>query len=302
MAMKILVTGSSGLIGSALVPHLTGQGHRVVRLMRRVAARGEDVAVWDPDTDKLETSALEGNEAVVHLAGENIGASRWTDKRKERMRSSRVSGTRLLSESLAQLAAAPHVLVSASAVGFYGSRGDEALTEDSPAGLGFLSQVCQEWESATEPARQKGIRVVNLRIGMVLSAKGGALPEMLPPFRAGVGGKLGDGRQFVSWIAIDDLTRAISHAITTVSLSGPVNAVSPAPVRNVEMTKALGKVLRRPTFLSMPAAFARLIFGEMADALLLTGQCVIPRRLLASGFTFQFPDFETSLRHLLKRP
>jgi uncharacterized protein len=302
MAMKILVTGSSGLIGSALIPLLRERGHKVVRLVRRAVTQDEDVAMWNPDAGKLETSALEGNEAAVHLAGENIGASRWNDKRKERMRSSRVRGTRLLSESLAQLAVPPRVLVSASAVGFYGSRGDEALTEDSPAGPGFLSRVCQEWEAAAEPARQKGIRVVNLRIGMVLSAKGGALAAMLPAFRAGVGGKLGDGRQFVSWIAIDDLTRAISHAIATESLAGPVNAVSPNPVRNVEMTKALGKVLRRLTFLAMPAPVVRLILGEMADALLLSGQCVVPGKLLASGFTFQFPDFEGALRHLLNRP
>jgi len=299
--MKILITGSSGLIGSALVAHLRGQGHQVVRLVRRAVAPGEDTAVWNPAAGKLETSALEQAGAVVHLAGESINALRWTDERKERMRRSRVSGTRLLSESLSQLAAPPRVLVSASAVGFYGSRGEEILTEESPSGSGFLSDVCREWEAAAEPARQKGIRVVNLRIGMVLSAKGGALPAMLPAFKAGVGGKLGDGRQFVSWIAIDDLTRAISHAVTTDSLSGPVNAVSPNPVRNVEMTKALGKVLRRPTFLSMPAFAVRLIFGEMGDALLLASQRVEPRRLLEAGFTFQFPDFETSLRHLLGR-
>jgi uncharacterized protein len=299
--MRILITGSSGLIGSALIPFLTGQGHQVVRLVRRAVAPGEDVAVWDPAAGKLETSALERTDAVVNLAGESINALRWSEERKERMRSSRVHGTRLLSESLARLSVLPRMLVSASAVGFYGSRGDEVLTEENPAGSDFLSQVCREWEAATEPARQKGIRVVNLRIGMVLSAKGGALPAMLPAFKAGVGGKLGDGRQFVSWIAIDDLTRAISHAIATGSLSGPVNAVSPNPVRNVEMTKALGRVLRRPTFISMPAFAVRLIFGEMADALLLSSQRVEPRRLLASGFSFQFPDFETSLRHLLSR-
>lgn len=299
--MKILITGSSGLIGSALVAHLVEQGHRVVRLVRRTVAPGEDVAVWDPAAGKLETSALEQTDAVVHLAGESINALRWTDERKERMRNSRVRGTRLLSESLAQLAAPPRVLVSASAVGFYGSRGDEILTEESPAGSGFLSEVCKEWEAATQPARQRGVRVVNLRIGMVLSAKGGALPVMLPAFKAGGGGKLGNGRQFVSWIAIDDLTQAISHAITTESLSGPVNAVTPNPVRNVEMTKALGKVLRRPTFFSVPAFVVRLLLGEMADALLLSSQRVEPRRLLETGFTFQFPDFETSLRHLLGR-
>ncbi len=299
--MRILITGSSGLIGSALIPLLTGQGHQVVRLVRRAVAPGDDLAVWNPDAGKLETSALEQTDAVVHLAGESINALRWTDGRKERMRKSRIGGTRLLSESLARLAVPPRVLVSASAVGFYGTRGDEVLTEESHAGSGFLSDVCQEWEAAAEPAREKGIRVVNLRIGMVLSAKGGALPAMLPAFKAGVGGKLGDGRQFVSWIAIDDLTRAISHAITTESLSGPVNAVSPNPVRNLEMTKALGNVLQRPTILSMPAFAVRLIFGEMGDALLLSSQRVEPRRLLASGFTFQFPDFEDSLRRLLGR-
>jgi len=299
--MRILITGSSGLVGSALIPLLTGQGHQVVRLVRRAVAPGDDLAVWNPDAGKLKTSALEQTDAVVHLAGESINALRWTGERKERMRKSRISGTRLLSESMARLAVPPRVLVSASAVGFYGSRGDEVLTEESPAGSGFLSDVCKEWEAAAEPAREKGIRVVNLRTGMVLSAKGGALPAVLPAFKAGVGGKLGDGRQFVSWIAIDDLTRAISHTITTGSLSGPVNAVSPNPVRNLEMTQALGKVLRRPTILSMPAFAVRLIFGEMGDALLLSSQRVEPRRLLASGFTFQFPDFEDSLRRLLGR-
>ena len=299
--MRILVTGSSGLVGSTLVPLLTGQGHQVVRMVRRPSSPGEDVAVWDPAAGRLETSSLEQTDAVVHLAGENIGAARWTDERKERMRSSRVRGTRLLSESLAKLVVPPRVLVSASAVGFYGSRGDEVLTEESSAGNDFLSRVCQEWESATEPARQRGIRVVNLRIGMVLSGKGGALPAMLPVFKAGVGGKLGHGRQFVSWIAIDDLMGAISHSIATESLSGPVNTVSPNPVRNLEMTKALGKVLRRPTLFSVPAFAVRLMLGEMADSLLLASQRAQPRRLLAAGFAFQFPDFETALRHVLHR-
>jgi uncharacterized protein (TIGR01777 family) len=298
--MKILITGSSGLIGSALIPLLREQGHEVVRLMRRAVAPGENAAVWDPETGRLETRTLEGIHAVVHLAGENIGAKRWTDERKERMRTSRIRSTRLLSESMAQLTVPPRVLVSASAVGFYGSCGDERLTEESPAGSGYLSHVCQEWEAAAEPAQQRGIRVVNLRIGMVLSAKGGALQAMLPAFKACVGGKLGDGRQFVSWITIDDLVQSVSHIITTDSLSGPVNAVSPNPVRNVEMTKALGRVLRRPTFFAVPEFALRLLLGEMADALLLSGQRVIPEKLLARGFTFQFPDFETSLRHLLK--
>jgi len=294
--MKIVMTGSSGLIGSALLPLLTGEGHQVVRLVRRPTAPGEEAAVWDPDAGKLELSALEQTDAVVHLAGENIGAARWTEERKKHMRESRVRGTRLLSETLARLAVPPRVLVSASAVGFYGSRGDEVLTEESSAGAGYLAEVCKEWEAATDPARQKGIRVVNLRTGMVLSGKGGALTAMLPAFRMGAGGKVGDGRQFVSWIALDDLTRAISHALTHQSLSGPVNAVSPNPVRNLEFTETLGKVLGRPTFLSMPAPFVRLIFGEMADALLLASQHTQPTRLLGSGFAFRFPDLEAALR------
>ncbi len=297
--MKILITGASGLIGSALIPVLAGQGHQVVRMVRRPAAPGVDAVLWDPAAGKLELSGLERSDAVVHLAGENVGAARWNSARKERMRNSRVVGTRLLSESLAQLSAPPRVLVCASAVGFYGSRGDEILTEASSPGTGFLAEVCQEWEAAAEPARQKGIRVVNLRIGMVLSSKGGALPAMLPAFKAGAGGKLGSGRQFVSWITIDDLTRAMTHALATEALSGPVNAVSPNPVRNMEMTKALGRVLRRPTFCSVPAFALQLLLGEMADALLLSSQRVEPRRLLDTGFTFQFDSFETALRHVL---
>jgi len=299
--MKIVMTGSSGLIGSALLPLLTGEGHQVVRLVRSPKTPAEEVAVWDPDAGKLEASALEQTDAVVHLAGENIGKGRWTDTQKTRIRESRVRGTRLLSETLARLEVAPRVLVSASAVGFYGSRGEEVLTEDSSPGSDFLAEVCKEWEAATEPARQKGIRVVKLRTGMVLSGKGGALTAMLPAFNKGAGGKVGDGRQFISWIALDDLTRAISHALAHQSLSGPVNAVSPNPVRNLEFTETLGKVLGRPTFLSMPAPLARLIFGEMADALLLSSQRTQPKRLLDSGFTFQFPEIEPALRQEIEK-
>ncbi|MEJ2010378.1 MAG: TIGR01777 family oxidoreductase [Acidobacteriota bacterium] len=298
--MKILITGSSGLIGSALIPLLKSEGHRIVRLVRHKSAPGEDVAVWDPETGKLETSSLAQTDAVINLAGENLAGSRWTNEHKKRIRESRIRGTQLLCESLAQLAVPPRVLVSASAVGFYGSRGDEVLIEDSPPGSDFLAGVCKEWEAAAEPARQKGIRVVNLRIGMVLSGKGGALTAMLPAFRAGAGGKIGDGRQFVSWIAIDDLVGAISHAITTQSLSGPVNATSPNPVRNEEFAKALAKVLSRPAVVPVPAFAVRMLFGEMADALLLASQRVQPTRLEASGFNFQFPEIEAALQHLLK--
>lgn len=297
--MEILITGSSGLIGSALIPLLEGEGHQILRLVRHKKVAGEDVAVWDPEAGKLETSSLEQTDAVIHLAGENVGAAHWTKERKKRIRKSRIRGTQLLSESLSRLAVPPRVLVSASAVGFYGSRGDEVLTEESPPGSDFLAELCKEWEVATEPARQKGIRVVNLRIGMVLSGKGGALTSMLPTFKMGAGGKIGDGRQFVSWIAVDDLACAIAHSVVHESLSGPVNAVSPNPVRNVELTRTLGKVLGRPTFLSMPQSIIRLIFGEMADALLLASQRVQPTRLLDTGFTFQFPEVEAALRHLI---
>lgn len=298
--MKILITGSSGLIGSALVPLLVGEGHQVIRLVHGRKPDGNDVAVWDPNTGKLEISALKQIDAAINLAGENIAGSRWTEERKMRIRESRVQGTQLLSESLAQLPEPPRVLVSASAVGFYGSRGDEILTEESSPGSGFLPEVCKEWEAATEPARQKGIRVVNLRIGMVLSGKGGALTVMLPTFKTGVGGKIGNGLQFMSWIAIDDLTRAVAHVIDNKSLSGPANATSPNPVRNIEFTKALGKVLGRPTIVPVPEFGIRLLFGEMADELLLASQRVEPVRLQATGFEFRYPEIEAALNHVLK--
>lgn len=298
--MRILITGSSGLIGSALIPRLAAEGHQVIRLVHGRKPDGNDVAVWDPNTGKIETSALKQVDAAINLAGENIAGSRWTEERKKRIRESRVRGTQLLSESLAQLPEPPRVLVSASAVGFYGSRGDEILTEESPPGSGFLTEVCREWEAATEPARQKDIRVVNLRIGMVLSGKGGALAVMLPTFKAGAGGRIGNGLQFMSWIVIDDLTLAIADAIDNESLSGPVNATSPKPVRNVEFTKALGKVLGRPTIVPVPEFGIRLLFGEMADELLLASQRVEPARLQAAGFEFQYPEIEAALNHVLK--
>ena len=297
--MKILVTGSSGLIGSALIPVLNARGHQVVRLVRRKVNSEEGVATWDPEAGKLDPSAIEGASAVVNLAGENIGAARWTPELKARLRESRVRATKLLSETLAQSANPPEVLVSASAVGYYGSRGEEVLSEDKPPGTGFLPEVCVAWEAATDPARQRGIRVVNLRIGMVLSGKGGALQPMVSAFKMGAGGKLGDGGQFMSWIAIDDLTHVIPHVISNNAFNGPVNAVAPNPARNREFTETLGKVLGRPTIFSMPAAAVRLVFGEMADALLLASARVEPVRLLAGGFTFQYPELEGALRHVL---
>ena len=279
--MKILVSGSHGFVGSALVPFLTALGHQITRLVRP----------YDP-------AALDGVEAVAHLAGESI-IGRWTPGKKTQIRDSRVNGTRALAESLARLARPPLALVCASAVGYYGERGEERLQEDSPAGSGFLADVCREWEAAARPAVQQGIRVVNLRIGMVLSPHGGALAKMLPVFRLGLGGCLGSGRQYLSWIALDDLVEVIAFALAAPNLRGPVNAVAPTPVTNREFTKTLGRLLGRPTLCPVPAFAARLALGEMAEALLLASARVMPAALLASGFTFRYPDLDGALRHLV---
>ncbi len=297
--MKVLVTGSTGLIGSALVRDLTGEGHIITRLMRSSSERRKDAVPWDPDKGTVDCNGLTGHDAVVHLAGENIAGSSWTPKRKASIRDSRVRGTGLLCETLSHLERPPATLVCASAVGFYGDRGRELLREDNPPGKGFLSEVCREWEEVTGEASQKGIRVVNLRIGMVLSADGGALARMLPFFRAGAGGRIGSGEQYVSWISLHDLVAVIRHALTTVSLEGPVNAVTPHPVTNREFTKSLGRILGRPTVAPLPAFAARLLFGEMADELLLASTRVEPAKLLASGYRFRLPDLEGALRSLL---
>jgi uncharacterized protein (TIGR01777 family) len=300
--LRIAVSGASGFIGSALVPFLTTGGHTVVRMVRKHRAH-EGEAAWDWHLGRIDAHRLEGLDAVVHLAGENIGA-RWTPERRRLIRDSRGIGTRFLSETLARLARRPHVLVSASAVGVYGNRGDEPLTESSPTFVtpaDFLAEVVREWEAATEPAHAAGIRVVLPRFGMVLSPAGGALGRMLPPFRLGVGGPLGSGRQQMSWIAMDDLIGAVHHAIMTESLEGPVNATSPRPVSNREFAATLGRVLERPALLPVPAAALRLAFGEMADVALLAGARVLPARLQASGYQFCYPELEGALRHLLGR-
>jgi len=300
--LRVVVSGATGLVGSALVPALRAAGHRVDRLSRRPPTTGGTDIQWDPVVGQLDSRALEGVDAVVHLAGESIAAFRWTAAVKERIRRSRVDGTRLLSRTLAALERRPRALVSVSAVGYYGNRGETALTEESAAGSGFLAGVCREWEAAADPARAAGIRVVHPRLGIVLAAQGGALPRIARPFRLGAGGVVGTGRQYWSWIGIDDLVRVIELCLELDTLAGPVNAVAPAPVTNLEFTRVLGRVLGRPTLVPLPAPVIRLVLGEMGQTLLLDSARVVPRRLERAGFRFQHPDLEAALRAALARP
>jgi len=299
--LTVAVTGATGLLGSALTPFLTTGGHRVLRLTRSPRRAG-DIG-WDPSSGRLEGEALAGIDAAVHLAGETI-AVRWTAERKRRIRDSRIAGTRLLAQTLARLPNPPRVLVSASGVGIYGNRGDTVLTEasalpDPPAD--FLVELAREWEAATESAGAAGIRVVLLRSGVVLTPAGGALGRMLPAFRLGVGGPLGSGRQWTSWVAMDDAIGAVHHALMTDGLDGPVNLTSPEPVTGRVLADTLGRVLHRPALAAAPAPALRLVFGEMADAALLTSQRALPARLTASGYRFRLPGLEPALRHLLGR-
>jgi len=299
--MIIAVTGSTGLVGTALIDALQMEGQQVWRVVRRPTTAGRDEIRWDPAAGTIDAAQFNDVDAVVHLAGENIAAHRWSNSFKDKILDSRVRGTQLLSETLASLAVKPAVFVSASAIGYYGDRGAERVDESSPPGRGFLAGLCQEWEAATHPARDADIRTVNLRIGVVMSPKGGALSQMLTPFRLGLGGVIGSGRQYISWITLDDLVRAIQFVLHAAAVSGPVNAVAPEPATNRELTKTLGRVLGRPTVFPMPAFAARLAFGEMADEMLLGGVRVEPRVLSAAGFTFEHPRLEPALRHVLAR-
>ncbi len=299
-AMKVAITGASGLVGSALVPFLTTGGHEVVRLVRR-APRGKDEVRWEPEARTIDAAGLEGIDAVVNLSGENIAARRWSEARKALLRSSRLVPTRFLAETLAGLKRKPKVLISFSAMGYYGNRGDAWLTEKDAPADDFLGRLSVEWEQAAEPAAKAGIRVVHPRVGTVLTPAGGALGKMLLPFKAGVGGVLGAGTQYMSWIAIDDLLGILHHLLERADIEGGVNAVAPEPVTNAVFTKTLGRVLGRPTIVPAPAFALRLAFGEMADAALLSGTRARPVRLEASGYRFRFPDLEGALRHLLGR-
>jgi uncharacterized protein (TIGR01777 family) len=301
--MKVIVTGSTGLVGRALVRSLLAEGHEVTRLVRGDAqsfkAPGTAAVRWEPGRGEIDAQALEGHDAAVHLAGESVAEGRWDDEKKRRILESRVKGTTLLAGALAGLSAKPGVLVSASATGFYGDRGPEILREESASGSDFLSEVCREWEKATLQASQAGIRVVHLRIGVVLSGEGGALQKMLTPFKLGLGGKVGGGGQYMSWITLEDLVGVIRRAVEDDSLRGAVNAVAPGAVTNEEFTKALGHALGRPTIFAVPAFAARLAFGEVADALLLASTRVEPARLKAAGYQFKHPEIEGALRSAL---
>ena len=296
--MRILISGASGLIGSALTRAAIEAGHTVLPLVRKPGIPSS--VYWDPDAGTIDDAGLEGCDVAVHLAGESIAARRWTPAQKARILDSRVKGTELLGSALARLKRRPSVMISASAIGVYGDRGDVTLTEDSSIGSDFLAGVCREWERATSAASKAGIRVVCLRTGIVLAKAGGALPKMVTPFKLGVGGRFGPGTQYMSWIDLEDEVQVILHCIQKESLQGPVNSVGPSPVTNTEFTKTLGRVLSRPSLFPLPAPVARLILGEMADGLLLSSQRVAPAKLLSSGYVFRHTNLEDTLRKILR--
>ncbi|HEV8340237.1 MAG TPA: TIGR01777 family oxidoreductase [bacterium] len=298
MADTIVITGSHGLLASALMPRLVGREHRILRLVR-ARRLGPDQFLWDPVGGTIDVSPLKQADAVVHLAGEPIPALRWSRAKMARIYDSRVKGTRLLSEALAGLSRRPRVMISASASGYYGDRGEEELTEESSPGDTFLARVCRDWEAATEPARSVGIRVVHIRSGNVMTRRRGFLGPQVPLFRLGLGGRLGSGRQYVPWVAVDDWVSAVEHLLAVESLMGPVNVVSSQTVMNREFTATLARVLRRPAVLAVPAAALKLVMGELG-AELLRGQRMTPAALMESGFSFRHAELESALRHVLR--
>jgi len=301
--LRIAITGASGLIGSQLAPLLTTGGHQVCRLVRsKKEAQAEDAIYWNPATGEIEAEKLEGVDAVIHLAGENIASHRWTAQQKQAIIDSRAKGTKLIVDTISNLKQKPKVLISASGIGYYGGRGDEILTEDSPAGTtNFQSEVCKIWEDATQPAADAGIRVVIMRLGVVLALNGGALQRMLLPFLMGVGGRLSSGKQYMSVIALDDVIDIMHHALMQDDMHGAYNVTMPEPVTNQHFTKILGKVIKRPTIFPIPAFALRLLFGKLADELLLSSFRTVPKRLQESGYDYRYPDLEGALRHVMGR-
>ncbi len=297
--MKIVISGASGLVGSALRNALCAEGHTVARLVRAGGAAAEGDFRWDPATRTLDEPALEGADAVVHLSGASVAEGRWTPARKGLLRSSRLDSTRLLVDALGRLRRKPRVFLCASATGYYGNRGDEILTESSEPGTDFLSLLARDWEVEAARAESSGIRTVQMRFGVILSRDGGALPRMVTPFKFGVGGKLGSGRQWMSWIALEDVVGAVRTMIVDERLRGPVNVVAQNPTQNAEFTRVLARVLHRPAIFPAPAFALRLALGEIADALLLSSQRVRPERLLAAGFAFRYAELEAALRAIL---
>ena len=295
--MKVAVTGSSGLIGTSLVSFLLEKNVTVSKILRE-NPEDDDIS-WKPEDGDWNSAFTGGVDGIIHLAGENIASGKWTRKKKEKIRNSRIEGTNRLCEHILKLPTPPSVLVCASAIGYYGNRGVEFLNEGSSRGSGFLPDVCLGWEEAAESVSKAGIRVVNVRFGIVLSKDGGALAKMMTPFKMGMGGKIGSGTQFMSWVAMDDVTGAIYHTLTTDLLKGPVNVTAPNPVTNKEFTNTLGEVLKRPAVVPMPAFAAKLAFGEMANDLLLASTKVAPKMLSDSGYEFQYPELENALRHIL---
>lgn len=299
--MKILITGSHGMVGSALAERLKAQGHEILRLTQQKANSSHGEAYWNAEGGSIDKSGLDvlAPEAVIHLAGENIAGGRWNKDRKRKIRDSRVNGTRALADALAHLQSPPKVFICASAVGYFGSRGNEKLTESSGPGEGFLAEVCQEWEAASKRASDAGIRTANLRFGVILSREGGMLKKLLLPFKLGAGGVIGSGQQYMSWITLDDVLGVIEFALQNSAIHGPVNTVAPQPVTNREFTKTLGRALWRPTLLPLPASTARMVLGEMADELILASLRVIPEKLEKNGYRFQHPDLKGALKSLL---
>lgn len=299
--MKILISGASGLVGTNLIPTLKAKGYEVYKLVRKTPKNSDEIQ-WDATQGiaENELSKIENFDAVIHLAGDNVGDGSWTEEKKRRIRESRTVGTRVLVESLKKLQNPPKIFVGASAIGFYGNRGDEVLTEESAKGEGFFPEVCSEWEAESQKAEDFGARVVMPRIGVVLAKDGGALAKMLTPFKFGVGGVVGRGKQWMSWIELDDLIRLIHFALENENVSGAINATAPNSVTNEEFTKTLGKVLNRPTIFSIPEFAIKLIFGEMGETLLLEGARVLPEKTQAAGFDFKFQDLEEAMKHALK--